>query len=97
MNKGCARNGLTPLHLAADIGNVEIAQILLEHGAAVNQLSLDFGDSPLFMASSKGHKNVAELLLQHGADVNLATNDKGFTPLYVAVTTNLPLNLSVLI
>ena len=36
-----AQNGETPLHLASRHGHVSLAQILLEHGAAANETSLE--------------------------------------------------------
>ena len=45
------RQGFTPLHLAAQEGALEVASLLLDHGATVDQANL-FGNTPLFAASS---------------------------------------------
>ncbi|CAN9382993.1 unnamed protein product [Alternaria alternata] len=45
--------GLTPLHLAALIGEISIVQVLLEHGADPNALSVN-GESPLHIALRGG-------------------------------------------
>jgi ankyrin repeat protein len=45
------RQGFTPLHLAAQEGALNAAEILLDHGAAVDQPNA-FGNTPLFVAVS---------------------------------------------
>ena len=77
-----ARGGYysTSLHAAVTTGNVDIAQLLLNHGANVNALD-DEGWSPLHRASRS--LDVLELLLEQQADVNILGNDEQ-TPLYLA-------------
>ncbi|KAF7363214.1 HET-domain-containing protein [Mycena venus] len=57
----------TALAAAIKSGHIEIARLLLEHGAAVNAQG---GSRPLQAASSKGDVEIARLLLEHGAKVN---------------------------
>jgi ankyrin repeat protein len=76
-------DGMTPLHVAAGVGQKETAQLLLDKGANVNAKNND-GDTPLHAAAVGGNQAVAELLLTKGADVN-AKNNWGVTPLYHAV------------
>ncbi len=72
----------TPLHVAADHGNREIALWLLDHNAGVN--AKGGGEwTPLHGAAREGYKEVAELSLAKGADVS-AKNNKGYTPLDLA-------------
>ena len=66
----------TPLHLAADQGYFEVAQMLLQHRADVNSRDID-GNTPLHLAaeptsprSDSSGTNLARLLLEHGAEVN---------------------------
>lgn len=60
--------GATALMWAA--GSLEIARLLVEHGAAVNARS-DDGRTPLAIASMQaGNAAVVKLLLDHGADPN---------------------------
>jgi ankyrin repeat protein len=59
----------TPLCLAAEKGQLRVAQFLLEHGADVQR------GYPLAQAAGGGHKAMVELLLQHGAAVNAAEGD----------------------
>jgi ankyrin repeat protein len=61
--------GATPLHLAAEYGRREIAQIFLEKGAEVDALD-NLQRAPLLWAAENRHGDVAELLLTRGADVN---------------------------
>jgi len=73
------KNGLTPLHRAADQGRTDIARILLEHGTDVNARDKN-GLTPLHRAAFWEDAEVARLLLEHGADVN-ARDEDGETPL----------------
>ena len=43
----------TPLHMAARSGNVQVAQLLVSHGADVNALNLD-DLTPLVIAAQEG-------------------------------------------
>jgi hypothetical protein len=43
----------TPLHMAARSGNVQVAQLLVSHGAEVNALNLD-DLTPLVIAGQEG-------------------------------------------
>lgn len=60
--------GMTALHWAAASGNIEVVQLLLEHGADVNAQS-KFSGTALLMACDKGYVRIVELLLVYGADV----------------------------
>ncbi|MGI9305518.1 MAG: ankyrin repeat domain-containing protein [Gammaproteobacteria bacterium] len=54
-------SGLTALHRAAAKGYVDIARLLIEHGADVSSTDLR-GRTPLMVASSAGNKRIADLL-----------------------------------
>ena len=47
-------NGHTPLMEAASAGHVDVAKILLEHGAGINTHSNEFKESALTLACYKG-------------------------------------------
>ncbi|EOD25194.1 hypothetical protein EMIHUDRAFT_366023, partial [Emiliania huxleyi CCMP1516] len=59
-------DGVTPLFIACEKGQLECARLLLEAGAAVNQACND-GATPLFAACEDGHLEVAKLLSSYGA------------------------------
>ena len=73
----------TPLHRAAEAGNVALAEALLESRADVNSRDC-FGMTPLHIAAKCGHEEVAELLCSRGADLRLLDNTSS-TALEVAV------------
>jgi ankyrin repeat protein len=73
-------NNITPLHLAASLCRINIARILLKHGAKVNAETFPLRSTPLHFASCA---DMVELLLKHGAKID-AKNDMGLTPLHRA-------------
>ncbi len=65
--------GITPLHVAASHGHIEIVKLLLDAGASVNAKSstnnlFNPNATPLQLASCYGHADVVQLLLERGAD-----------------------------
>ena len=75
------KDGLTSLHRAAYKGRVEVAQVLLDHGANAT-LETKRGETALHIVSrgkydSEEHGvGIARLLLEHGVDVH--AQDKSF-------------------
>jgi ankyrin repeat protein len=67
----------TPLHAAAQAGQVEVAQLLLERGADPNARA-DSGQTPLHNCASQ---EIAELLIDAAADTNALDDEYGTTPL----------------
>ena len=61
--------GDTPLHLAAWLGQKDVAELLLDRHAEINAKDNN-GDTPLHLAARMGQSDVAELLLARKADVN---------------------------
>jgi hypothetical protein len=66
------RTGLVrkPLQRAAEIGNFEIVQYLLECGALADGTPCYSGGTALQLTAIGGYVGIAELLLEHGADIN---------------------------
>ena len=81
-------DGLTPLMLAAIHGHREVARVLVDRGAPVNDRSAR-GSSPLMLAIMNRHSGIVRLLCDHGADVN-ARDQLGWTPLMHAAWTGDP-------
>ena len=75
--------GRTPLHIAAEKGNMDVAMFLIENGANVNVADVN-GNTPLvFIINKTGNLKVIQRLLEKGARVNLQ-NRTGETPLMYA-------------
>ncbi|CCU98301.1 unnamed protein product [Malassezia sympodialis ATCC 42132] len=70
-----AIHGITPLHVAACMGNVATANLLMSFGADVNQPKGRSrvvgpgieGSTPLHFAAANGHMELVRTLLAHGA------------------------------
>jgi len=60
--------GRTFLHLAAEKGSVEVAELLLAEGADLEAIELEHGGTPLAAAARKGESGMVEFLLSKGAD-----------------------------
>lgn len=65
------------LGVAAGTGNMEILQLLFEHGAVIT------GTQPMYWTCRKGRERVLPMLISHGADVNARFYD-GMAPLATA-------------
>ena len=68
-------NGETPLHVVAAKWDVELAELLVEHGADISRPRND-GRTPYAVAELHANRAVADWLLAHGADGALAEVDR---------------------
>lgn len=75
-------DGVTPLHRVARDGNLEMAQVLLDHYADPKIRTQDQWDS-LHLAAWNGHADMVKLLLQYGAVANHKT-PQGWTVVHMA-------------
>ncbi|XP_027621649.1 ankyrin-2 isoform X20 [Tupaia chinensis] len=75
-------SGFTPLHIASHYGNVNVATLLRNRGAAVDFTARN-GITPLHVASKRGNTNMVKLLLDRGGQIDAKTRD-GLTPLHCA-------------
>ena len=60
--------GLRPLHIAAQHGQLEIVEALLDHGADVEALINQSGQRPLHVATEKGQLEIVKAFLDQGAN-----------------------------
>ena len=67
----CDEAGMTPLHRAAENGQVEIVELLLARGADLEARTTDADQTAL--GRSYYHEDVLEVLLAHGATVDIFT------------------------
>jgi len=67
--------GVTPLHLAAELGDPDLCDILVRHGAVVDARD-DQGETPLFYALRGQHEEVVKLLvLDFKSDLGCRNDD----------------------
>lgn len=74
--------GSNLLHIASTFRDTDIFEMLINHGANVNEQDPD-GDTPLHMACLRGRKDLIRMLITHGADSSLV-NYNGHPPWYYA-------------
>lgn len=73
---------VAPIHSACAISAIDIAELLIKHGANVNAKQTQ-GVTPLHSAAHNGQTKLSKLLIDNGADIN-AKMDNGQTPLFMA-------------
>lgn len=91
---------VTPLHIAAEQGNIDTVQTLMTTGCAKRTVNTagPGGNTALHLASQAGHSEVARLLCQYGADVNASNSlPSGNTPLHLAASKGLVRTVRALI
>jgi|SRR5262245_12085466 len=76
--------GIYPLHVAAQFGQAQAAQALLEHGADVSLLDAENDANALCWAAFFGRPEVTKVLLEAGSDTE-RPNKHGLTPLACAL------------
>lgn len=76
------RKCCTPLHIAAEVGAVEVCEFLIANGGDINDRNEDC-DTPLHFAARAGKAGVCACLLAHGAEPNPRTK-RGATLLWLA-------------
>ena len=76
--RGCADdNGFTPLHIAAQQGNIEITELLLKHEADINAVARSPQSTPLQAAAEAGQTKLVKILSARAKDLNAQTGTKG--------------------
>jgi ankyrin repeat protein len=77
-------DGMTPLHWAADRGDLAITEMLVYAGANVGAVTRIGQYTPLHLASRAGNVEVVRALLKAGADVKARTAPSAVTALHLA-------------
>ncbi|WP_396224645.1 ankyrin repeat domain-containing protein, partial [Gemmatimonas sp.] len=77
-------DGMSPLHWAAQRGDLSSAQVLVYAGARVDALTRNGNYTPLHIAAREGRAVVVKLLLASGADPLAVTSTGGATALHFA-------------
>ena len=72
----------TPLSVAAQSGDTELVQLLMEKGAKINADS-GYGCTALYNAAAMGHLDVAKMLMDGGARPDNG-GEWGITPVHMA-------------
>ncbi|KAK4418354.1 Ankyrin repeat domain-containing protein 55 [Sesamum alatum] len=84
-SSACDKWTYTPLHYAAEIGDILLLVMLMSGGASIDVES-DYG-TPLQRAIAYRNKDAVEVLLDHEADADLAGREF-FTPLLCSIFAN---------
>ncbi|HEY0960832.1 MAG TPA: ankyrin repeat domain-containing protein, partial [Pseudomonadales bacterium] len=66
----------TALMLAAQLGSLEIAQMLVDKGADVRAIETFRNQNALMWAAANNHPDIVDLLLEHGAGADVALRAK---------------------
>ncbi len=77
-------DGMSALHWAAERGDPELSEALIQAGAPVDAVTRIGHYTPLHVASAAGQAEVVGLLLGAGADPAAVTSTSGVTPLHLA-------------
>ncbi|MDD9901251.1 MAG: ankyrin repeat domain-containing protein [Alphaproteobacteria bacterium] len=77
-------HGKSLLLIAAHNGDADAVELLLKHGADIEQKSGFAQDTALSGAAGKGRINAIDILLKNGANIE-AESEGGYTPLLCAV------------
>ncbi len=89
--------GRTPLFIAAENGDADTVEELLNHGANPTKGALlKHGNTPLHVAAQNGFNKIVELLLAKSTNADLR-NSSGQTPLMLAAWARHPQTVTLLI
>jgi ankyrin repeat protein len=78
-------SGLTPVLVAAGIGNSECIKLLVENGADIFSVDSNAGSSVLHKACQSGNLECVKILMESGAFIDWVSATTGHTPLLEAL------------
>lgn len=82
----CDSFGMFPLHVAASLGKLEVAEELLRLGASFNVMN-DDNETPLHLAAKNGHFDMCKLLISQGAELFCKnSSETPITPFEILLT-----------
>uniref|UniRef100_A0A1A9W9G2 Uncharacterized protein n=1 Tax=Glossina brevipalpis TaxID=37001 RepID=A0A1A9W9G2_9MUSC len=82
-------NGEGCIHVAAELGSIDILRPLILHGADINSREYKFGRTPLHIAIASGNEVLVNFLLNECKKINLEmTTYSGLTPYQLASRCN---------
>eukprot|EP00913_Durusdinium_trenchii_P017336 g16302.t2 len=90
------RESFTPLHLASEVGHLDVVDRLTEAKADLEAIGGCFSRTPLHLAAEKGHCQVVDRLLAAKAAVE-AQDQYGRTPLHLAAESGHPATVDRLV
>lgn len=88
-------SGRTALDYAASFNNLDMAKLLLDHGAHIDWRD-NLGNSALHWAAERGNVAIMRFLIERGATVDFP-NTQGITPLMVAAEHGQPAAVRLLL
>ena len=87
VNDAANTDGMTALHFAAQKGDMEVVQYLIEHGADIKAQDSIFSRSVIHFAAENGNLETVKYLTEKGADL-LDKDGYGATALHYAAKSN---------
>ena len=78
-------SGWTPIHRAAEMGRIDMIQLLIEYGGKVDTKTIWGWHTPMHLTLGNGWKDCARFLLEVGAKPTLL-NKAGQTPAKYAIS-----------
>lgn len=74
------------LHYAIDnkAENLDVVNLLIEHGSDVNQATINDGHTPLMMAVLRGHKHIVKIFVDLGVRLDAIECNNNNTALHLA-------------
>lgn len=80
------KDGFTPLHIAAIVGNIEVAELFISSGVNINEYTNE-GLAAIHYAAIYGHEQFISFLIEKNIDVNIKSKNN-LTTLGYAVYSN---------
>ncbi len=83
--------GLTPFHIAAAWGSLEVMKVIHSHGCPVDLMNSHGSAAPLHLAALNGNNSIVAWLISLGADVNSRTaSEAAINPISVPADLSMP-------